>query len=98
MQRRAWLLRVKEGKVEEYRRAHGNVWPELVQAARKVGLQNHSTFISGRTVIAYLEAEHPEEAFSQLLSTDVKQRWDKAMSELLESPDSPSFEEVFHFD
>jgi len=98
MQRRAWLLTIKGGKVEEYRRAHANVWPELVEAARKVGLQNHSTFISGCTVIAYLEAENPEEAFSQLLSTDVKQRWDKAMSELLESPDSASFEEVFHFD
>ena len=47
---------------------------------------------------AYLEAENPEEAFSQLLGTDVKQRWDKAMSELLESPDSALDEEVFHFD
>jgi L-rhamnose mutarotase len=98
MQRRAWLLRVKEGKEAEYRRAHANVWPELVQAARKAGLQNHSTFISGRTVIAYLEGENPEEAFSQLLSTDVKQRWDKAMSELLDAADPPMFEEVFHFD
>lgn len=98
MQRRAWLLRVKEGKEEEYRRAHAEVWPELVQAAREAGLQNHSTFISGRNVIAYLEAENPEEAFSRYLSKDVKRRWDQAMSELLEAPDTPSFEEVFHFD
>jgi L-rhamnose mutarotase len=33
-----------------------------------------------------------------LLNTDVKRRWDKAMSELLEAADTPSFEEVFHFD
>ena len=98
MQRRAWLLTVKEGKEEEYRHVHANVWPELIQAARKVGMQNHSCFISGRNVIAYLEAENPEESFSQLLSTDVKRRWDKAMSELLEAADTPSFEEVFHFD
>ncbi len=98
MQRRAWLLRVREGKEEEYRRAHAHVWPELVQAAREAGLHNHSTFISGRNVIAYLEAENPEEAFSRLLKTDVKQRWDQAMSELLEAADTPSFQEVFHFD
>lgn len=98
MQRRAWLLRIKEGREEEYLRAHANVWPELIQAAREAGLRNHSTFISGRNVIAYLEAENADEAFSRLLSTDVKHRWDKAMSDLLEAADTPSFEEVFHFD
>jgi L-rhamnose mutarotase len=98
MQRRIWLLKVKEGKEEEYRRAHASVWPELIQAAREAGLRNNSTFISGRTVINYLEAENAEESFSRLLTTDVKQRWDKAMSELLEAADRPSFEEVFHFD
>ena len=98
MQRRAWLLRIKQGKEEEYHRAHAHVWPELVQAAQEAGLRNHSTFVSGRTVIAYLEAENAEEAFSRLLKTDVKCRWDKAMSELLEEADTPSFEEVFHFD
>ena len=98
MQRRIWLLKVKEGKEEEYRRAHARVWPELIQAAREAGLRNNSTFISGRTVINYLEAENAEESFSRLLTTDVKQRWDKAMSELLEAADTPSFEEVFHFD
>ena len=98
MQRRAWLLTVKEGREEEYRYVHANVWPELIQAAREAGLRNHSTFISGRNVIAYLEAEDIEEAFSRLLSTDVKRRWDKAMSELLEAADTPSFEEVFHFE
>jgi len=98
MQRRALILMVKEGKEEEYRHAHANVWPELIQAAREAGLRNHSTFISGRTVIAYLEAEDVEEAFSRLLKKDVKRRWDKAMSELLEATDTPYFEEVFHSD
>jgi L-rhamnose mutarotase len=70
----------------------------LVQAAREVGLRNHTTFISGRTVISYLEAEDAEEVFSRLLKTNVKQKWDKAMSELLEAADTPPFEDIFHFD
>ena len=98
MERRAWLLRVKEGKEEEYRRAHANVWPELIQAAQEAGFQNHSTFLLGRTVIAYIEAEDINAAGARMGKSDVKGRWDKAMSGLLEEPDSPSFEEVFHFD
>ena len=98
MQRCAWLLRVREGKEEEYRRAHTAVWPELIEAARKAGLRNHSCFLAGRDVIVYAEAEDLETTFGNLLATDVKKRWDRAMSSILEEKDSPSFGEVFHFD
>lgn len=98
MERRAWLLRVKEGKEEEYRRAHAAVWPELIEAARKAGLRNHSCFLESGNVIVYAEAENIEAAFEQLLKTDVKRRWDQSMSRILEETDSPSYQEVFHFD
>jgi L-rhamnose mutarotase len=98
MQRRVWLLRVKEGKEEEYRRAHASVWPELIQAGQEAGFKNHSTFLLGRTVIAYIEAEDIDAAMARTINSDVNRRWDKAMSELLEETDAPSFEEVFHFD
>jgi L-rhamnose mutarotase len=98
MQRGAWILTVKEGKEEEYRRAHANVWPELIHAAQEAGFKNHSCFILGRTVIAYIEAENLDAAGARLIKSDVKQRWDKAMSELLEAPSTPTYEEVFHFD
>ncbi len=98
MQRRAWLLQVREGMEEEYRRVHRAVWPELIDVARKSGLRNHSCFIEGRKVIVYVEADDIEGAFRKLLETDVKKRWDKAMYSIIEETDSPSFEEVFHFD
>lgn len=98
MRRLAWLLRVQEGKEQEYRRAHAAVWPELIEAARKAGLRNQSCFVSGQIVIVYVEAEDPEAAFETLLGTDVKKKWDQAMSSILEPSESPTFEEVFHFD
>ncbi|HZO99131.1 MAG TPA: L-rhamnose mutarotase [Terriglobales bacterium] len=98
MERKAWLLRVKEGKEEEYRRVHAAVWPELIEAARQAGLRNHSCFLEGRRVIAYVEADDIDAAFRKLLATDVKKQWDQAMSSILEETDSSSFEEVFHFD
>jgi L-rhamnose mutarotase len=98
MQRRAWLLRVREGQEDAYRRAHAAVWPELIEAARKAGVRNHSCFLAGRDVIAYMEAEDIEAAVRSVVDADVKKRWDRAMSGLLEETDSPPFEEVFHFD
>lgn len=98
MQRLAWILTIKEGKQHEYQRAHSCVWPELVLAAKRAGLRNHTTFVSERTVIAYLEAENTQEAISRLLKTDVKTKWDRMMSELLEDSSISDFREVFHFD
>ena len=98
MQRRAWLLRVKKGKEEEYRRVHEAVWPELIEAARQAGIRNHSCFLSGRDVIIYAEADELESTFAKLLATEVKKRWDEQMSAILEATDSPAFTEVFHFD
>jgi L-rhamnose mutarotase len=49
MQRRAWLLQVRKGKEDEYRRIHTTVWPELIEAARQAGLRNHSCFLEGRS-------------------------------------------------
>lgn len=98
MQRRTWLLRVRKGKEVDYRRAHASVWPELIEAARQAGLRNHSCFLSGRNVIVYAEAEDIEATLERLLKSEVKQRWDRSMSSILEETDSPSYEEVFHFD
>jgi L-rhamnose mutarotase len=77
---------------------HAAVWPELIAAAREAGLRNHSCFVSGRTVIVYGEAEDLEATFRRILATDVKKRWDQAMSSILEETDSAPFQEVFHFD
>jgi L-rhamnose mutarotase len=98
MQRRIWLLKLKEGMEEEYVRAHSKVWPKLVQAARDTGLRNHSVFVSGNTVVAYIEADDVDAAWVRLMATDVKQQWNEAMERFWEDSQGPQFEEVFHFD
>jgi L-rhamnose mutarotase len=98
MQRRVSLLRVKEGKEGEYRRVHAAVWPELVEAARRAGIRNQSCFLSVRDVIVYEEAVDIQSASTHLLTTDVKKRWDEAMSRILDKNGTRVFDEVFHFD
>jgi L-rhamnose mutarotase len=98
MQRRVWLLHIKRGKEEEYRRRHEAVWPALIEAARKAGLKNHSCFLSAQQVIVYAEAENIDNTFGELTASDVKKQWDDWMSEVLDEDNGIKFEEVFHFD
>ena len=97
MQRRVWLTTLKQGKEEAYRRAHENVWPELIATAKRFGLKNHTVFLSGRQVIAYIESEDFDTSWQQLVDTDVKKRWNELMGDLFEDAEGPLFEDVFHF-
>jgi L-rhamnose mutarotase len=98
MQRQAWVLKIRAGKEQEYRAAHADVWPGLIQASIEAGFRNHTVFVQGRMIIAYLEAEDVRAADARLADKEVLIRWNQAMSELLEETETPPFQEVFHFD
>ncbi len=95
--RAAYTLSVRPGKEEGYREAHRAVWPELIAAAERAGIRNHSVFLHGRTLFLYVEADDVDRAFRELKKQDVKARWDKWMEEFLEPGNTP-LEEVFHMD
>lgn len=99
MQRVLMTLAVKPEKRAEYREAHRHVWPELIQAARRAGLRNHSVFMRGNELVLYAEAESLD-GLAEYLASDIKRRWDVAMQPFFEPDDggSGAWEEVFHFD
>ena len=45
MQRVCFLLKVKADRLEEYRRRHEQVWPEMLEALRETGWRNYSLFL-----------------------------------------------------
>jgi L-rhamnose mutarotase len=45
MKRVAFLLKVKEEKVEEYKAYHRAVWPEVLEALSRNGWHNYSLFM-----------------------------------------------------
>ena len=45
MKRVAFLLKVKEDKIQEYKKHHEHVWPEMLQALRRTGWSNYSLFM-----------------------------------------------------
>jgi len=99
MQRITMTLKLKPECREEYLEAHRHVWPELIEAARRAGIRNHSVFLRGDTLFLYAEAEDPQASLDEFLSDGVKRRWDAAMQPLLDpQQEAAGWQEVFHFD
>jgi L-rhamnose mutarotase len=106
MQRIGFILKVKQEKLEEYKEAHRNVWPEMRQALSETGWTNYSLFARpDGTLFGYVETPDFEKAKADMETKPVNARWQAAMGEFFEGlegkrPDESFFvlEEVFHLD
>ena len=47
MPRVAFQLRLRPGTIEEYEKAHQQVWPELLAKIKEVGISHYSIFRRG---------------------------------------------------
>ena len=52
-QRTAFVLSVRPEKIEEYVRAHREVWPEMLDALRGAGIRNYTIFRDGNRMFGY---------------------------------------------
>jgi L-rhamnose mutarotase len=104
MQRIAFVMRVRDGQEEEYRRRHQAVWPEMLEALKRAGCANYSIFQRGRDLFAYLEVADFERMRRELAGSDASRRWEAQMAPLMERgilPETGFHEllpEVFHLD
>jgi L-rhamnose mutarotase len=81
MKRVCFVLQVKPELVEEYKKAHEPVWPEMLKAMSDAGIRNYSIFLKPNgELINCLEAEDPEESLRKVGETDVCRRWQEYMS------------------
>jgi len=106
MERVCFLLRVRDDRLDEYRRRHRDVWPEMLEALSGCGWRNYSLFLRGDgLLVGYLETDDFERALACMDERDVNSRWQAEMAPFFELPgeDRPDtglerLEEVFHLD
>jgi L-rhamnose mutarotase len=104
MQRVAFVMRIRAGQEEEYRRRHRAVWPEMLDALRRAGCANYSIFLRGRDLFAYLEVADLDGMRRELAASEASRRWEAHMAPIMERailPDTGFHEllpEVFHLD
>ena len=101
MKRFAFKMKVFPGFKEEYRKRHGDIWPELVKILKDQGIGNYSIFYDEETNILFAYQEQSGESSSQDLGTDeIVKKWWKYMADIMEtnpnnSPVSIPLEQVF---
>ncbi len=105
MQRVAFILKVRPERLEEYKRRHSEVWPEMLQALRETGWHNYSLFLRPDGLLfGYLETPDFERARAGMAQREVNDRWQRDMAPFFESLEGHAdeamapLEEVFHLD
>jgi len=75
--------------IEKYKEYHRNVWPEVLNSLKKVGIADMKIFLHGRRLFMYMETTDefvPEVDLPRYLEQDPKcQEWEDLMGEFQES-------------
>ena len=106
MERVCFLARVRPDRLEEYRAAHRQVWPEMTAALRSAGWANYTIFLADDgLLVGYLETDDFAAAQKQMAGTAVNERWQAEMAPYFEDLDGARpdegfrrIDEIFHLD
>lgn len=107
MKRVGFLLKVRDDKIEEYKKHHEQVWPEMLAALRRTGWHNYSLFMrSDGLLFGYFETPDSFQAVLDGMAQEpINSQWQEFMSPFFESADGGHADkmmieliEVFHLD
>lgn len=106
MNRVGFILKVREELIDEYKRRHEEVWPEMLEALSRNGWHNYSLFMRGDGMLfGYFETPKSfQNALDGMSDEQVNQRWQAEMAPFFEGTGGHADEmmeelvEVFHFD
>jgi len=103
------VIEIRDSVIDEYKRIHVKIWPEIEHAIRESGITRYSIFWKDNLLFAYFEYTGPPEEFEARMekvanAPRMDEWWDitKAMQKPLDTraPDEwwANMEEVFHQD
>ena len=71
------------GAEERYDELHRSVWPDVLDAIRRVGIRRWLIFRDGLDLFHYIECDDYETAIAQLASDPVNVRWQAEVAPLM---------------
>jgi L-rhamnose mutarotase len=75
---------VKEGQLEEYRRRHSNIWPELKALLKFAGIRNYTIWNVGSELFGYYECEKGINfAARTQAQSEIVDRWNEYMKDVM---------------
>ncbi len=90
VKRFGFKMKLLPGFREEYKKRHGEIWPELVRLLKNEGIRNYSIYLDEETNTLFAYQEQAGDSSSQDLgNTEVVKKWWKYMSDIMETnPDN----------
>ena len=104
MIRNAFTMKLKPGCIEEYKKRHDEIWPELAQAHSDAGIFDYTIFFDEATLTLFaFQKLADNNRAGNLRNLEIVRRWWDYNADLMEThPDHmPVFSrlrEVFHMD
>lgn len=86
MSTHAFRMKLRPGAMQEYRRRHDEIWPELSQLLHDAGIHDYSIFLDEETLhlFAVLKLK-PDNTRESLPQHPVMKRWWQHMADLMET-------------
>ncbi len=97
-------MKLNPGIVEEYKKRHNDLWPELHKLLKDSGVSEYSIFFDEETNILFgFQKQSGDQGSQDLGKTEIVQKWWKFMADIMEtnpdnSPVSSPLAEVFYME
>lgn len=107
MKRFGKVIKLKPGCLEEYKKYHANLWPELRERLHERNIHNYSIYHRDGFLFSYFEYTGDDLAadFKRVAPHPLEQEWQRIMNAMQQPVDSAGpdewwvdMEEVFHLD
>lgn len=81
---------MKEGKIEEYKRRHNQIWQEMKDVLTAAGIVNYSIWLCKNTLFGYYECEKGLEFAAKVQAeSPVVEKWNEYMKDVMEMEKDP---------
>ncbi|GAA1851818.1 L-rhamnose mutarotase [Asanoa iriomotensis] len=81
MRRICFTLQVRPERLDDYRRRHAAVWPEMLAALRSAGWHDYSLFLrDDGLLVGYFLTEDLSASLDAMEATSVNARWQAEMA------------------
>ena len=107
MKRYGSVIKIKTEKIEEYKKLHEDVWPDVLKTISECNIKNYSIYLKDDYLFSYFEyvGDDFDADMAKMAADPVTQKWwdvCKPCQSPLESRDEgewwANMEEVFHVD
>ncbi len=79
----AWVLEIRPGYEDEYKKRHDEIWPEMLDELKRSGIVNYQIFKYGLVLFGYFETKNLQQTIDYLKESEINAKWGEYMSPIM---------------